>query len=118
MNYTNEVNGGMNTYLPVYKTVNSCANITNFSFNVIPDIIVKAAFDPSFGHFEVFGIGRYAHETVYPGETTNGNLYGGLKDIVTGATVAPALSTAGSYNNSIALGGLGASGRVTCSTKG
>jgi hypothetical protein len=103
----------VNTYLPVYKTVNSCANITNISFNVIPDILVKAAFDPSFGHFELFGIGRYAHETVYPGETTNGNLYGGLKDIVTGGTVAPALSTAGSYNNSIALGGLGASGRVT-----
>ena len=62
---------------------------------------------------KLFGIGRYAHETVYPGETTNGQLYGGLKDIVTGATVTPALSTAGSYNNSIALGGLGASGRVT-----
>jgi hypothetical protein len=102
----------VNTYLPVYKTVNSCANIANYAFNVMPDIIVKAAFDPSIGHFEVFGIGRYAHETVYPGETTNSNLYGGLKDIVTGATVAPALTTAGSYNNSIALGGLGASGRV------
>ena len=113
VNYTNEVNGGINTYLPVYKTVNACTNINNYSFNVMPDIIVKAAFDPGFGHFEFFGIGRYAHETVYPGETTNGNLYGGLKDIVTGATVAPALSTAGSYNNSIALGGLGASGRAT-----
>src|SRR3984957_1802420 len=113
VNYTNQVNGGINSYVPVYKTVNSCANITNISFNVMPDIIAKAAFDPGpFGHFEVFGIVRSAHETVYPGETTNGNLYGGLKDIVTGATVAPALSTAGSYNNSIALGGLGASGRV------
>jgi len=113
VNYTNEVNGGVNTYLPVYKTVNSCANITNISFNAIPDILVKAAFDPSFGHFEVFGVGRYAHETVYPGETTNGNLYGGLKDIVTGAVVTPALTSAGSYNNSIALGGLGASGRLS-----
>ena len=113
VNYTNEVNGGINTYLPVYKTVNACTNINNYSFNVMPDIIVKAAFDPSFGHYEIFGIGRYAHETVYPGETTNGQLYGGLKDIVTGATVAPALSTAGSYNNNIALGGLGASGRAT-----
>jgi hypothetical protein len=113
VNYTNESNGGVNTYLPVYKTVNSCANITNISFNVIPDIIVKAAFDPGIGHYEIFGVGRYAHETVYPGETTDSNLYGGLKDIVTGATVAPALTTAGSYNNSIALGGLGASARAT-----
>jgi hypothetical protein len=112
VNYTNEVNGGVNTYLPVYKTVNSCANITNISFNVMPDFIAKAAFDPGLGHYEIFGIVRSAHETVYPGETTNGNLYGGLKDIVTGATVAPALTTAGFYNNSIALGGVGASGRV------
>jgi hypothetical protein len=113
VNYSNQVNGGVDTYLPVYKTVNSCANISNYSFNVMPDIIVKAAFDPgSYGHFEVFGIGRYAHETVFPGETTNGNLYGGLTDITTGAVVAPALTTAGHYNNSIALGGLGASGRV------
>ena len=113
VNYTNEVNGGVNTYLPVYKTVNSCANITNISFNAMPDIIVKAAFDPSFGHYEIFGVGRYAHETVYPGETTDSNLYGGLKDITTGATVAPALTTAGFYKNSIAIGGLGASGRAT-----
>jgi hypothetical protein len=113
VNYTNQVNGGVDTYLPVYKTLNSCANITNISFNVMPDFIAKAAFDPGLGHYEIFGIIRNAHETVYPGETTNGNLYGGLKDIVTGATVAPALSTAGSYNNSIALGGVGASGRVT-----
>jgi hypothetical protein len=114
VNYTNQANGGINTYVPVYKTVNSCANLANLSFNYMPDIVVKAAFDPiPTAHFEVFGIGRYAHETVYPGETTNGNLYGGLKDIVSGAVVAPALSTAGSYSNKIALGGVGGSGRVT-----
>jgi hypothetical protein len=113
VNYTNEANGGINTYLPVYKTVNACSNIANYSFNTMPDIIVKAAFDPGpIGHFEVFGIGRYAHQTVYPGETTNSNLYGGFTDITTGKVVAPALTTAGNYNNSIALGGLGASGRV------
>jgi hypothetical protein len=117
VNYTNEVNGGVNTYLPVYKTVNSCANITNISFNAMPDIVVKAAFDPGIGHFEIFGVGRYAHETVYPGETTNSNLYGGLKDIVSGATVAPALTTTGFYKNNIALGGLGASARATLASK-
>jgi hypothetical protein len=118
VNYTNEANGGINTYLPVYKTVNACTNINNYSFNVMPDFIVKGAFDPAASsHFEVFGILRSAHETVFPGETTNGNLYGGLKDIVTGATVAPALTTAGSYNNSIALGGIGASGRATLANR-
>jgi Skp family chaperone for outer membrane proteins len=95
VNYTNEAelkdaNGvTVNVAVPVYKTVNSCANIANLSFNQAPDVLLKAAFDPGFGHYELFGIAGFAHETVYPGETTNGNLYGGLKDIVTGAVVAP-----------------------------
>jgi hypothetical protein len=117
VNYTNQVEkdsagNTVNIAVPVYKTVNSCANITNISFNQAPDILVKAAFDPGWGHYEVFGIAGFAHETVYPGETTNSNLYGGLKDIVTGLVVAPSLTTAGSYSNSIILGGIGGSLRV------
>jgi hypothetical protein len=117
VNYTNQkqtdsAGNTVNIAVPVYKTVNSCANIANLSFNQAPDILMKAAFDPGFGHYEVFGIAGFAHETIYPGETTNSNLYGGLKDIVSGAVVAPALTTTGSYSNSIVLGGLGASARV------
>jgi len=117
VNYTNQAqtDSGANTVnlaVPVYKTVNSCANLANISFNEAPDMLVKAAFDPGFGHYEVFGIARLFHETVYPGETTNGNLYGGLKDIVSGAVVAPSLSTAGAYTNNITLGGMGASMRL------
>ncbi|MGA2217693.1 MAG: hypothetical protein ABSG51_06385, partial [Terracidiphilus sp.] len=117
VNYTNqkETDSAGNTIdvaVPVYKTVNSCANLANISFNDTPDIIVKAAFDPGFGHYEVFGISRLFHETIYPGETTNGNLYGGDKDVVTGAAVAPALTVAGEFSNKVALGGLGASMRV------
>ena len=75
-------------------------------------MVVKAAFDPGFGHYEVFGISRFFHETVYPGETTNSNLYGGLTDIATGAAVAPALTTAGSISNSTVFGGVGGSMRM------
>lgn len=116
VNYANQaetVNGvAVNTYVPVYKTLNSCANLANISFNKAPDVLVKATFDPGFGHYEIFGIAGFAHETVYPGETTNSNLYGGLTDIKTGALVAPALTTAGSFTNSIALGGIGGSLRI------
>jgi hypothetical protein len=117
VNYTNQTvtdsNGDkVNIAVPVYKTVNSCANLANISFNQAPDMLVKAAFDPGFGHYEIFGIARFAHETIYPGETTNGNLYGGLTDIVSGATVAPALSSAGAISNSIVLGGAGGSLRL------
>ncbi len=112
VNYTNQPDGAIGVPVPVYKTVNSCANLANVTFNEAPDMVVKSAFDPGWGHYEVFGIARFAHEMVYPGETTNSNLYGGMKDIVTGATVAPALTTAGAYKNAVALGGMGASLRV------
>ena len=117
VNYTDQVqtDSAGNTVqiaVPVYKTVNGCANIANFSFNEAPDIIAKAAFDPGWVHYEIFGIGRFAHETISPGETTNSNLYGGLTDVATGALVAPALTVNGAFANSIVLGGGGASFRV------
>src|SRR4029077_9693413 len=117
VSYTNqtEIDNVGNTIqiaVPVYKTVNGCANIASLSFNQAPDIIAKVALDPKFGHFEMFGIARFAHQTVYPGETTDRNLYGGLTDIVTGTPVAPALTTAGASSNSITMGGGGASFRV------
>ena len=53
-------------------------------------MMVKVAFDPGLGHYEVFGIAGFAHETVYPGETTNSNLYGGNTDVAASeaATIA------------------------------
>jgi hypothetical protein len=92
------------------KFLNICAPLANISFNQAPDLLVKAAFDPGFGHYEVFGIGRFAHETIYPGVTNNAYLYGGVTD-THGITVAP-LTTAGFYKNSIGLGGVGGSFRV------
>jgi hypothetical protein len=121
VNYTNQTQtdsagNTVNIAVPVYKTVNSCANLANISFNKAPDMLVKAAFDPGFGHYEIFGIARFFHEMVYPGETTNSNLYGGLKDIVTGLAVAPALSTDGAISNSVTLGGVGGSMRLPFAT--
>jgi Skp family chaperone for outer membrane proteins len=109
---TDSAGNTIHVAVPVYKTVNGCSNIANLSFNVAPDVIAKVALDPGWGHYEIFGIGRFAHQTVYPGETTNSNLYGGLTDVATGTAVAPALSTAGSFSNSIFFGGGGASLRV------
>jgi hypothetical protein len=117
VNYSNEAekdaNGVVvNVAVPVYKTVNGCANLANISFNKAPDMIVKSAIDTKFGHYELFGVARFFHETIYPGETTNSNLYGGNKDIVSGLTVAPALTTAGSFTNNTVFGGIGGSVRI------
>jgi hypothetical protein len=111
------------TYLPVYNTVYANSNIANISFNYAPDMIVKMALDPGWGHYEVFGIAGFAHETVYPGVTQNSVKYGGTTDIegtlasdeiytYYGTATVPKSSTAGSYVNSIVLGGFGASARV------
>jgi hypothetical protein len=109
---TDSAGNTIHVAVPVYKTVNGCANIANMSFNQAPDVIAKVALDPKWGHYEIFGIGRFAHQTIYPGETTDSNLYGGLTDIATGAVVAPALTTAGSFENKAFMGGGGASFRV------
>jgi hypothetical protein len=117
VNYSNQketdsAGNTINVAVPVYKTVNGCADIATLSFNDAPDIIGKVAIDPGWGHFELFGIMGFAHETVFPGETTNSYLYGGNKEISTGLAVAPALTTAGNIANSIVLGGGGASLRI------
>jgi hypothetical protein len=117
VNYTNQVETAstgatIDVAVPVYKTVNGCADIATISFNQAPDIIAKVALDPGWGHYELFGIAGFAHETIFPGETTNSTLYGGNKEISTGAAIAPALTTAGFNNNSIKVGGFGGSLRV------
>ena len=109
-NYSNEP--GTTTYLPVYNTVTAPTNVVNYSFNYAPDVIVKLALDPGWGHYEVIGIGRFAHETIYPGVTTDILKYGGQKDIETGTAVAPTASTTGAISNTIAMGGIGGSFRV------
>jgi hypothetical protein len=129
VNYSNQqVTDGagnlIDVAVPVYKTLNGCANIANLSFNQAPDVLGKIAFDPGWGHYEIFGIAGFAHETLYPGETTNSNLYGGNTDIAasqaatlltgvkTTILAAPALTSAGAVSNSILVGGIGASMRV------
>ena len=116
-NYTNqkETDSAGNTVdvaVPVYATINANTNIANYSFNQAPDVIAKMAFDPGWGHYEIFGVAGFAHETVYPGVTTNSTKYGGQTDIATGAAVAASSTTASSIYDSIAVGGIGGSLRV------
>jgi hypothetical protein len=109
---TKNVPGVIPVEVPVYKTVVANTNIANLSFNAAPDVIVKVAIDPGIGHYELFGIGGFAHETIYGGVTTNSTLYGGQTDITTGQVAVAASSAAFSASDSIKLGGLGASARV------
>jgi hypothetical protein len=39
---------------------------TNYSFNAMPDLIGKLAFQPGWGHFEVFGLVRDFRDRIFP----------------------------------------------------
>jgi hypothetical protein len=88
--------------------VTTCTNIANYSFNAMPDFIFKAAAEPGFGHFEVFGILSRYRDRVYPCEDipTAGNPTCGTKASVLGA-----------YNDSQTSGGIGVNGRITIAKK-
>jgi hypothetical protein len=88
--------------------VTTCTNIANYSFNAMPDFIFKAAAEPGFGHFEVFGILSRYRDRVYPCEDlpTTGTPNCGTKPSVLGA-----------YNDSQTSGGFGANGRITIAKK-
>ena len=105
----------INTPYPVYNTIVANTNIANYSFNTAPDFIVKAAFDPGWGHYEIFGIISFAQETVYPNVTIDRLKFGGQSDITAGANIGglyPAASNAGAVYDAIVLGGAGGSLRV------
>jgi uncharacterized coiled-coil protein SlyX len=49
---------------PTYYT--TCSPVGTYSFNPSPDVIAKIAFDPGFGHYEVFGLWDRFRDRVYP----------------------------------------------------
>lgn len=75
----------------------------NYSFNLAPDFIAKMAFEPGWGHWEIFGISRFFRDRIYPNAT----------------------SAAGAYNDSIPGAGIGggfraplANNKITIGLKG
>ena len=47
------------------NTGGSLLNATaNYSTDIAPDVIAKVAYDPSYGHYEVFGVGRFFSDRV------------------------------------------------------
>ncbi len=48
----------------------------NYSFNQAPDLVAKMAFEPGWGHWELFGVGRFFRDRIY---STTGNPYNDSK---------------------------------------
>ena len=51
---------------PVSGVTTTCTNVANYSFNPSPDFIGKLAFQPGFGHYEVFGLLTQFRDRVFP----------------------------------------------------
>jgi hypothetical protein len=78
---------------------------TTYAFNPAPDIIAKIAFDPGFGHYEVYGLVDRFTGRVFPCvEFASGNPL---------CTAKTATTATGAYNASKEGGGVGASARWT-----
>ena len=68
-------------------------SLANYSSNVSPDFVAKVAFEPGFGHYEIFGIASVFRNRIYPNAT------------------AAKPSAAGAFNANTAGGGFGANAR-------
>jgi len=68
--------------------------VANFAFTTAPDFVFKAAFEPGWGHYEVFGVVSTFRDRVFPNET------------------AETPSAAGAFNDHRVGGGIGANARV------
>ncbi len=105
--------------LPDYILVQAGASNTNnttstYGFNPSPDLIAKIAFDPGFGHYEIFGLADRFQDRVFPCEQS---VTSGTPPVTTGNPLTcPSLAfgtTTGVYNSSKSGGGFGANARWT-----
>jgi hypothetical protein len=69
----------------------------NYSYNWIPDFVFKAAYEPGYGHYEVFGLLRGFRDRVYPNATA--------------ANQGTAASGVGAFNYTALGGGAGFNAR-------
>ena len=91
--------GGHNLPTLLYQQAGNSGGLynptANYSYNRAPDLIAKVALDHGLGHYEIFGIGRFFRDRVYPE-----------------ASATPA-SAAGAYNSKTEGGGVGANALVS-----
>src|SRR5439155_3453726 len=96
---------------------------TGYTTNKAPDFIVKAALDPGWGHYEVFGIVSEFRNRIYPcamntpAAGTNGagtavTLYTAGAQVTCAQSASTTPSAAGAFNDSRTGGGAGASARA------
>jgi hypothetical protein len=67
--YNSAVSGCSTTLSASGAPLTTCTNVANYSFNPSPDFIGKLAFQPGFGHYEIFGIATQFRDRIFPNAT-------------------------------------------------
>ena len=76
----------------------------SYGYNEAPDFVVKAVFEPGFGHYEIFGVVGAVHDRIFPCVTNPGVVGDGMCG-------GSATSGFGATNVSATTGGAGANAR-------
>ena len=103
-------NGGITTCSTSASGVTTCSPAASYSFNPSPDFIAKLAFEPGFGHYEVFGVFSSFRDRVFPCE----DLPAGAP---CGSATAVAPNALGAFNSTKNGGGFGANARWSFASK-
>ena len=102
--------GGHNLPTIAYQQAGNAGGLynptANYSFNYAPDVLAKIVYQPDFGHFEVFAIGRFFRDRVFP----NG-------PAPAGATQPSTTSALGAFTDKTDGGGVGVNARVSLLSK-
>src|SRR5258708_23916118 len=92
----------------VTLNITTCSAAANYSFNPSPDIVAKLAFEPGFGHYEIFGVYSRFRDRVFPCEENFASA---------GCGSLAAASAAQAFNSSKNGGGFGANARWSFANK-
>lgn len=87
-------------------TTTTCSPLASYAFNPAPDIVAKLAFEPGFGHYEVFGVYSRFRDRIFPCAEASATVPCGAN-----GTTTP--SAAGAFNSSKDGGGVGGNIRFT-----
>jgi hypothetical protein len=102
---TETSHGNANNFLFTQAGASNSYNTTaTYTFNPSPDIIAKVAFDPGFGHYEIFGLYDRFKDRVFPCEDI-------AKTTTCGTSTTAGPNPSDAYNYSKNGGGVGASAR-------
>lgn len=91
------------------STSTTCTPAATYAFDPSPDLIAKLAFEPGFGHYEVFGVYSRFRDRVFPCEDVSAT--------ATCISTTPGPNALGAFNSSKNGGGVGANARWSFAKK-